>query len=80
MKTISITKARSSFYKLIDETAESHTPVKISGKLHNAILIGEEDWSAIEETLFLLSIPGMRESIIKGMQTPIEKCADKLKW
>ncbi len=80
MKTVAATKARASWYSLVDEAAESHAPIKITGKRNNAILVGEEDWRAIEETLYLLSIPGMRESIRKGMETPVDKCAEKLKW
>lgn len=80
MKTITATKARSNLYKLIDETAKSSEPIHITGKRANSVLISEEDWSAIQETLYLLSIPGMRESIIKGMKTPVKKCSDKLVW
>lgn len=78
MKTITATKARSNFYRLIDETANE--PIHISGKRNNAVLLSEEDWKSIEETLYLLSIPNMRESIIEGMKTPIEQCSDKLIW
>ena len=67
-------------YHLIDETASSHTPIQITGKRHNAVLISEEDWRSIQETLYLLSIPGMRESIRKGLKTPINKCSDSVKW
>ncbi len=80
MKTVAVTKARASWYSLLDEAAESHAPIKITGKRHNAVLVSEEDWRAIEETLFLLSIPGMRESIRAGMKTPVKKCSEKLAW
>jgi len=80
MKTISITKARSNLYQLIDETANIHQPIQITGKRSNAILLSEEDWRAIQETLFLISIPGMRESIRKGLDSPIEACSEKLEW
>lgn len=80
MKTITATKARSNLYKLIDETAKSSEPIHITGKRTNSVLISEEDWNAIQETLYLLSIPGMRESIIKGMKTPVKKCSDNLVW
>ena len=66
--------------KLLSEVSLSHDPIKIQGKNSSAILISEEDWLSIEETLYLLSVPGMRESIIGGLNTPIEKCSDKLKW
>jgi len=80
MKTITVTKARSNLFKLIDETSTIHEPIQITGKRSNAILIGEDDWRAIQETLNLLSIPGMRESIRKGLKTPIEECSEELDW
>jgi prevent-host-death family protein len=80
MTTLTATKARVRLFKLIDETASSHNPVQITGKRANAVLISEEDWRAIQETLYLLSIPKMRETIQKGMRTPVEKCAKNLKW
>lgn len=80
MTTLTATEARASLYSLIDQAAESHHPIQITGKRTNAILIAEEDWSAIQETLYLSSIPGMRESIKKGMATPVEKCSRKLVW
>lgn len=80
MKTITATKARNSIYKLIDETAQESKPIQITGKRSNAVLISEDDWNSIQETLYLLSIPGMRESIIEGKNEPIEKCLKKLPW
>ncbi|MBI5207688.1 MAG: type II toxin-antitoxin system Phd/YefM family antitoxin [Candidatus Firestonebacteria bacterium] len=80
MKTLTASEARSNIYKLIDESAESHHPIQITGKRTNAILISEEDWRSIQETLYLVSIPGMRESIKKGLETPIEKCSKDIKW
>jgi prevent-host-death family protein len=80
MKTISVTKARSKLYKLLDEVRTSGEPIQITGKRSNGILISESDWRAISETLFLVSIPGMRESIRKGLKEPIEKCATEIKW
>jgi prevent-host-death family protein len=80
MTTIKATEARSRFFKLLDEAAESHEPIQITGKRSNAILISEDDWLAIQETLYLLSIRGMRESIRKGLKTPIEKCSEKHGW
>lgn len=80
MKTVTATQARSNLYKLIDETAKASEPIYISGKRNNAVLLSEEDWRSIQETLYLLSIPNMRESIIKGMQTPVDKCTDKPIW
>ncbi len=80
MPTLTATDARANLYKLLDQVAESHEPILITGKRTNAILISEDDWRSIEETLYLLSIPGMRESIIEGMNTPIEDTSDKLEW
>lgn len=80
MAVVSATKARSSFYKLLDDVATSHEPVLITGKRGNAVLISEEDWRAINETLYLLQIPGMRESIVEGLQTPLEECEDEVEW
>ena len=80
MTTLTVTQARSKLYKLVDEVASSHKPIQITGKRHNAILLSEEDWRSIEETLYLLSIPGMRESIRKGLKTPIKECSEKLTW
>jgi prevent-host-death family protein len=80
MTVIKVTKARSKLYKLIDEVAASHEPILISGKRANAVLISEDDWNAIQETLYLISIPGMRESIRKGLKTPPEECSEELDW
>ncbi|WP_022947338.1 type II toxin-antitoxin system Phd/YefM family antitoxin [Methylohalobius crimeensis] len=80
MTAITASKARANLYRLIDEAASSHQPLLISGKRNKAVLISEEDWEAIQETLFLLSIPGMRESIREGMETSTDECAEDLDW
>lgn len=80
MPTFTASEARAKLYRLIDEAASSHEPVLITGKRRNAVLISEEDWRAVQEALYLLSIPGMRESIREGMNTPIEECAKELDW
>jgi len=80
MTGITATEARSNLYRLIDETAESHKPIVIMGKRNKAVLVSEEDWSAIQETLYLLSVPGMRESIREGMETPVDECDEELDW
>lgn len=80
MTGITATEARSNLYRLIDETATSHQPILISGKRNKAVLIAEEDWAAIQETLFLLSVPGMRESIREGMDAPVDECDEDLDW
>lgn len=78
--TLTVSRARVKLYHLLDEAAASHRPVLITGPRANAVLISEEDWRAVQETLYLLSIPGMRESIRKGLATPIDACAKELRW
>ena len=80
MTTLTASTARASLYKLLDQTAASHEPVQITGKRSNAVLVSEEDWRSIQETLYLLSIPGMRESIRTGLKTPLSKTVKKLDW
>ena len=80
MSSINVTNARKDLYKLVQRVNTTHEPVEITGKDSNAILIGEEDWRSIQETLYLSSIPGMRESIIEGMKTPTDDLSDKLDW
>ena len=77
---ITASEARASLYRLIDQTTASHQPILISGKRSSAVLLSAEDWEAIQETLYLLSIPGMRESIKKGMAEPLTKSAKAVKW
>lgn len=79
-KPITASEARASLYRLIDQTTESHQPILISGKRSSAVLLSADDWQAIQETLYLLSVPGMRESIKKGMAEPLAKSARELKW
>jgi len=79
-KTMNITNARKDLYKLVQQVIESHEPVYITGKQGTAVIISENDWKNIEETLYLTSIPGMRESIIEGMNADINECSDKLEW
>jgi antitoxin YefM len=80
MPTLTATEARSKLYQLIDEAASSHEPIVIKGKRGSAVLISEDDWRAIQETMYLLNILGMRESIIDGLATPIEECTGELGW
>ncbi len=80
MKTINVTKARSILYKLIDDAYESSEPIQITGKRGNAVLISEDNWRAIQETLYLISIPGMRDSILEGLNTSVEDCSEELDW
>jgi len=80
MNILNVTEARSKLYNLIDETANTHQPITIKGKRANAVLVSEEDWNAISETLYLLSIPNMRESINAGFKENIELCSKELDW
>lgn len=80
MTTITASEARAKLYRLIDDAASSHEPILITGKRTNAVLLSEEDWSSIQETLFLLSVPGMRESIVEGLQTSPGECSKELDW
>ncbi|MET0208316.1 MAG: type II toxin-antitoxin system Phd/YefM family antitoxin [Variovorax sp.] len=77
---VTASEARANLYRLIDETSESHQPILISGKRSSAVLVSADDWQAIQETLYLLSVPGMRESIKEGMAEPLAKSARKLNW
>ncbi|MRI58849.1 MAG: type II toxin-antitoxin system prevent-host-death family antitoxin [Epsilonproteobacteria bacterium] len=79
-KILNVSKARENLYKLIDEAAQTHEPIVIKGKRNSAVLLSEEDFRAIQETLYLLSVPGMRESIVEGMKTPIDECSEDLEW
>ncbi len=80
MQTLTASQARSNLYNLIDETAINHEPIIITGKRNNAVLVSAEDWAAIQETMYLLSVPGMRESIVEGLRTPVSKCTKDLPW
>ena len=80
MFTLTASEARANFYRLMDQAAQSHEPIFISGKRSNAVLLAQEDWAAIQETLYLLSVPGMRESIKSGMAEPTDSCATELDW
>jgi len=80
MTSMTATEARKQLYKLLDEVAASHEPIEITGKRSNAVLISEDDWRAAQETLHLVSIPGMRESIIDGLATPVEELDETPGW
>ncbi|OHB74284.1 MAG: antitoxin [Planctomycetes bacterium RBG_16_59_8] len=80
MTTLTATAARKRLYDLVDAVAHSHEPVQITGKRNSAVLIAEDDWRAIQETLYLDSIPGMRASIRRGLRTPVSKCRKELDW
>ena len=80
MTSLPVTKARAKLYQLLDATAESHEPIQITGKRANAVLVSEEDWRSIQETLFLVSMPGMRESIREGMAEPLDASSHHPGW
>lgn len=80
MNSITASEARASLYRLIDETASSHQPVVITGKRNDAVLVSADDWASIQETMYLLSIAGMRESIREGLSVPVEECDKALDW
>ncbi|NOQ17267.1 MAG: type II toxin-antitoxin system prevent-host-death family antitoxin [Methyloprofundus sp.] len=80
MNIINVTEARAKLYSLIDETASTHEPIVITGKRSNAVLVSEDDWNAISETLYLLSVPKMRESIQEGLNEALTDCSTELDW
>lgn len=80
MTTINTTNARKALYSLINKVNESHEPVHITGKNGNAVMISEDDWAAISETLFLNQIPRMTQSILDGVKEEVKDCSDKLDW
>ena len=80
MTTVNVTEARANLYKLIDDASVSHEPVVITCKRGNAVLLAEDDWNAITETLHLLAVPGMRESILEGMRENLEDTSNELEW
>jgi len=80
MTSMTATEARKRLYGLLDDVAESHEPIQIAGKRNSAVLVSEDDWRAVQETLYLSSVPGMRDAILKGLKTPVDKCAKGLDW
>ena len=80
MTSMTATQARKQLYGLLDDVADSHEPIQIAGRRHSAVLIAEDDWRAVQETLYLTSMPGMRESIRRGLKTSVDMCAKELDW
>jgi antitoxin YefM len=80
VKTITASKARANLYRLVEQTVESSEPVQITSKKGSAVLVSSQDWNAIQETVYLLSIPGMRESIREGLESPIDQCSESPGW
>ncbi len=80
MSTLTVSEARANLYRLIDEAAESHVPIRITGKRNSAVLVSEKDWASVQETIYLLSVPGMRESVKEGINAPVEEFKTELDW
>jgi antitoxin YefM len=80
MTSIPVTQARTKLYQLLDDTFASHEPIQITGKRSNAVLVSEADWRSMQETLYLVSIPGMRDSIRKGLKEPLSKASKIITW
>lgn len=80
MQTLTASEARANLYRLMDQAAESHQPITIAGKRHDAVLVSAQDWQSIQETLYLLQVPGMRESIQEGMAESVDNCSKELDW
>lgn len=76
MKSVTATEAQESLDRLLEEVAETGLPVRITSRKASAMLVSEEEWRALEETLLLMSIPGMAKSIRDGMKAPIEECVE----
>lgn len=80
MQSLTVSEARANLYRLLDQTSESHQPITISGKRSSAVLVSTDDWEAIQETLYLLAVPGMRDSIKDGMEESVDSCSKDLDW
>ncbi len=79
-KVMTVSQARTNIYKIMDETAQTHQPIIITGKRNNVVMLSEEDWNAIEETLYLNSIPGMASSIKEAMNAPESEFSEDIEW
>ena len=80
MKNVNVTQARSNLFSLVNKANETHEPIYITGKKGNAVLVSEEDWNSIQETIYISSLPGVKESILKGKKESLSKCSKELKW
>jgi len=78
MSIMNATTARNNFFKLIEEALTTHEPVVVTGKTGNVVILSEEDWRSIEETLYLSNITGMKEKIVKGLNTPLDECVEDI--
>jgi antitoxin YefM len=77
---IPVNEAQQQLQDLIDSVSQSHHPIIIEGRNSNAVLLSEADWASVQETLYLLSVPGMRESIREGLATSVQECDRELEW
>ena len=77
---ITVSQARTNIYKIMDETSQTHQPILITGKRNNVVMISEEDWNAIEETLYLTSVAGMADSIKEAMDAPDSEFSEDIEW
>lgn len=77
---VALKTAKRTLGKLVQDTSRTHRPVVIKGEAESAVLMSQADWKAIQETLYLLSVPGMRRSIRAGLKTPVSKCQKAIKW
>jgi len=80
MTTISVTQARANLFKLLDQTAESHEPIQITGRRQNGVLLSEDDFRAMQESLYLLSVPGMKASLRKARKAPLKAYSKTRPW
>ncbi len=78
--TLTATQARAKLFKLLDQAAESHEPIQITGRRSNGVLVSEEDFRAMQETLYLLGVPGMRESLVAAKKAPLRSYSRKRPW
>lgn len=82
MDILNASQARANLFKLLEQVNRDSKPCVITSRKGDGVLISKDDWESIQETLYLQSIPGMRESIVEGMQTPLSECIseDELEW
>ena len=80
MTSITVTRARANLFKLLDQTALSHEPIQITGRRQNGVLLSEDDFRAMQETLYLLSVPGMKASLRKARKAPLRAYSKTRPW
>jgi len=80
MTIVNVTNARKNLYKIVEQLNKTCEPVFITSKKGNAVVISEDDWEAVQETLYLTQIPGMKESILQGKSEKLENCSETLDW